>query len=78
MDKIESLDCSKSVNGNVPTNMLKKMKTIACRCVTDCINHLIHDGIFQKEVKRLMRRYSSKWGKTTKKTFGNKHITLRV
>ena len=46
MEKIESLDCSKTVSGNIPNNMLKKAKKIACPYVTDCINNLINDSIF--------------------------------
>ena len=52
MEKIESLDCSKSASGNVPTNMLKQGKEVACNCVTDCIDNSIHDGIFPMELKK--------------------------
>ena len=52
MEKIESLDCSKSVSGNIPTNMFKQAKEVACPYVTDCINNSINDGIFPTELKQ--------------------------
>ena len=51
MKKIESLDCSKSVCGNIPTYMLKQAKEVACPYVTDCINSSINDEIFPTELK---------------------------
>ena len=52
MKKIESLDCSKSVCGNIPTYMSKQAKEVACSYVTDCINRSINDGIFPTELKK--------------------------
>ncbi len=70
MEKIVSLDCSKSVSGNIPTNMLKKAKEIACPYVTDCINNSINDGIFPTELKKADVTSLFKSGeKTTKKNF---------
>ena len=54
-EKVELLDCSKLVCGNIPTNMLKQAKEVACTYVTDCINNSIHDGIFPTELKKVGR-----------------------
>ena len=52
MEKIESLDCSKSFNGNIATSMLKQAKEVACPYVTDGINNSTNDGIFPTKLKK--------------------------
>ena len=70
MEKIESFDCSKKVSGNIPTNMLKQAKEVACPYVPDCINNSINDGIFPTESKQADVMSLFKSGeKTTKKDF---------
>ena len=48
MEEDESLDCSKSVSGNIPTIVLKQANEVACPYLTDCINNSINDDIFQR------------------------------
>ena len=70
MEKIESLDCSKSVSGNIPTNVLKQAKEVVCPYVTDCINNSIKDGIFPTELKKADVTSLFKSGEPQRKTFG--------
>ena len=67
MEKIESLYCNKSVSGNIPTNVLKQAKEVACPYVTDCINNSINDGIFLTELKMADVTSLFKSGETTTK-----------
>ena len=70
MEKIESFDCNKSVSGNIPTNVLKQAKEVACPYVTDCINNSINDGIFPTELKMAdVTSFFKSGEKTTKKNF---------
>ena len=49
--KIQSLNTSKSVGGNIPVSILKENIDIYCTFLTDYFNGCVNDGIFPSDMK---------------------------